>query len=358
MTVDDPLGTPVWRLDVADTVADLAWSPTDDRLAVGCSGGEVLVIGAGGEVLERRLRHAAGTSCVAWHAGDVASGGVDGWVDVDGHRERLGGWVSALTSGESGLGVAHGRRVSILGSGSSEQLPATVGDVRWGTGPDAAAVGLVACGHGFVTEFDTALARRREANLAWGGTVEHVDWSPDGRWAAAGTRGTTNYLWSRLTANGGVVAPEVHVHVIPCPAGSGRQLAFDTTGAHLGIATTSGGLAVFDLHQVHPVAGPPGRLLPVFCRLHALAWWPDAPVAVLGVATDSGGGGLLLVRCDDEAAPVGVVDLDAPVAAIAWSPGDRQLAVACADGTVSALPRSTDWDWQDSAARWDVTDAL
>ena len=129
------LGPAVWSVDAGDTIAELVWSPTDERLAVGCSGGDVVVFDKAGLVIDRRLRHPSGTSCVTWFGGDVASGGVDGWVDVGGHRERLGGWVSALASSEPGLGVAHGRHISILGGPSSERLPASIAQIRWATGP-------------------------------------------------------------------------------------------------------------------------------------------------------------------------------------------------------------------------------
>ena len=353
------LGPVAWSVDVGDTIVDIAWSPTDDRIGVGCSGGEVVVLGSTGDTVDRRLRHPAGTSCITWHDGAVVSGGVDGWVDTGRHSERLGGWVSALSAGGSGLAVAHGRHVSILGGASSERLPASVAQVRWspGTGPDTDAGGLVACGHGYVSEFGADLSTRDDAALVRGGSVEQVDWSPDGTWAAASTRGTTNYLWTRPTDDGRIVDPATHVHVLPCPASDGRLVRFDPTSGYLGIAT-SGGLAVFDLDEVHAVAGPRGRLLPLFCSVHAFCWWPDGPVAVLGVATDTGGGGLLLVRCDERAAPVGVVDLGTPVTEIAWSHDLDLLAVACGNGTVTALPRISDWDWQNNTDRWDITDQL
>jgi hypothetical protein len=354
------LGPCVWSMDVVDTIADLAWSPSDGRLGVGCSDGRVVVIDADGDVVDRRLRHPAGTVCVTWFEGEVASGSVDGWVEVGDQRHRVGGWVSALTSGDDGLGVAHGRRVSILGTSTSEPLPATVAHLRWAATGEGTS-GLVACGHGYVREFDADLSNSCDANLVWGGTLEAVDWSLDGRWAAAGTRGTTNYLWPRPVEGdraGMVVDPAIHVHVLPCPTSDGRLARFDPTGRYLGIATTNGGLAVFDLDEVHPIAGPSGRLLPLFCRVNAFAWWPDAPVALLGVATPTGGGGLLLVRCDDSAAPVGVVDLDAPVTHVAWSPHGGPLAVACENGAVTVFERDTEWDWAASDGRWDVTDQL
>jgi WD40 repeat protein len=256
--------------------------------------------------------------------------------------------------------VAHGRHISILDSHTSDPLPASVVHLRWANHGNGES-GLVSCGHGFVREFDSDLSSWCDANLVWGGTVERSDWSHDGRWAAAGTRGTTNYLWPRPHAGvraGSMVDPAIHVHVLPCPTSDGRLTSFDPTGRYLGVGTTNGGLAVFDLDEVHPIAGPPGRLLPLFCRVKAFAWWPDAPVAVLGVATPTGGGGLLLVRCDDRAAPVGVVDLDAPVTHVAWSPHGGPLAVACENGAVSVFERDTEWDWAASDGRWDVTDQL
>ncbi|CAB4604557.1 unannotated protein [freshwater metagenome] len=354
------LERPAWRVDVDDTIGEVAWSPLDDRVGVGCTGGDVVVLDAAGSMLDRRRDHPAGTACLAWHDGEVVSGGVDGWVVAGAHRERLSGWIASLASGPDGLAVAHGRHVSLLGGATSERLPASVAQVRWSSCTDAAGgrPGLVVCGHGYVSEFDADLSVRIDAALVWGGSVEQVDWSSGGGWAAASTRGTTNYLWPSSIGQGGrVVDPAVRVHVLPCPSSSGRLLRFDPTGRYAGIAT-SGGLAVFDLDEVHPVAGPPGRLLPLFCDVHAFRWWPAAPVAVLGVATDSGGGGLLLVRCDERAAPVGVVDLGTPVIGLEWSRDGRLLAAACGDGTVVGLRRVVDWAWQDSADQWDVTDRL
>jgi hypothetical protein len=360
MTGVDGLGPSRWSIDVGDTVADIAWSPTDGRIGIGCSGGEVVVVNETGDTVDRRLPHRSGTSCVTWFDGEVASGGVDGWVDIGGQRERVGGWVSALTVGAAGIGVAHGRHVSILGGATSDPLAASVAQVRWASGSNVRDGSLVACGHGYVTEFHADLSTRDDANLVWGGSVAHFDWSPNRRWAAASTRGTTNYLWPRPTdghRSGRVVDPEIHIHVLPGPTSDGRLVRFDPTGRYLGIAT-SGGLAVFDLDEVHPVAGPPGRLMPLFCTVQAFCWWPDAPVAVLGVTTDAGGGGLLLVRCDEQAAPIGVVDLSTPVTHLSWSPGLDTLAVACGDGTVTALPRHVDWDWRSSTDQWDITDQL
>jgi WD40 repeat protein len=332
---------------VGDTVADLAWSPVDGRLGVGCSAGEVVVFDASGHTVERHLRHPAGTLCITWFEGEIASGGADGWVDIAGQRHHVGGWVAALDSGEAGLGVAHGRRVSILGKGTSDPLPASVTQVRWLMDGHHRADRLIACGHGFVSEFDGCLTTRTDANLLWGGSIEHVDWSPDGRWAAAGTRGTTNYLWRRPTekdAIGSFVDRGEHVHVLACPSGIGRLTRFDPTGRLLTIAC-SDSLAVFDLDDIHPVAGPPSRLLPLFCRVSTFAWWPDAPVAILGVDTADGGGGLLLVRCDEYATPVGVVDLNAPVTGISWSPRRDFLAIAGRNGVVTVMERIEDWDW-------------
>lgn len=360
MTNLDGLGARRWSIDVGDTVADIAWSPADGRLGVVCSGGDVVVIDADGNVVDRQLRHPAGSVCLAWFEGEVASGSVDGWVDVGGQRRRVGGWVSALTAADQGLGVAHGRHVSVLDSHTSDPLPASVAHLRWSTNSDGTS-GLVACGHGYVREFDVDLSRSSDANLMWGGTVEGIDWSLDGRWAAAGTRGTTTYLWPRPVDGSRasrVVEPSIHVHVMQCPSSDGRLLQFDPTGRYLGIATTNDGLAVFDLDEVHPVAGPSARLLPVFCRVNAFTWWPGATVALLGVATPADGGGLLLVRCDDRAAPLGVVDLDAPVTTVAWSPPGDRLAVACENGIVTVFERDTDWDWASSDGRWDATDQL
>jgi hypothetical protein len=134
MTGVDGLGPSRWSVDVGDTVADIAWSPTDGRIGIGCSGGEVVVVNETGDTVDRRLPHRSGTSCVTWFDGEVASGGVDGWVDIGGQRERAGGWVSALTVGAAGIGGAHGRHVSVLGGATSDPLPASVAQVRWASG--------------------------------------------------------------------------------------------------------------------------------------------------------------------------------------------------------------------------------
>jgi hypothetical protein len=91
MTGVDGLGPSRWSIDVGDTVADIAWSPTDGRIGIGCSGGEVVVVNETGDTVDRRLPHRSGTSCVTWFDGEVASGGVDGGPEPGVHNYHRGG---------------------------------------------------------------------------------------------------------------------------------------------------------------------------------------------------------------------------------------------------------------------------
>jgi len=335
-----------------DAVVALAWAPDGRRLAVATAAGSVATLEESGHIEQNRVRHASGVTCLDWFGDEVVSGGVDGRVLV-GHRlHHVGGYVTSLAVTHDRLAVAHGRQVTLLDEFTCAQRSSTVAKVRW----TPHRRGLVMCGFGFVTELELASGRESDVVLRWGGSVESVDWSPRGDWAGGGTRGETNYLWQRpLTPPDEVVPDAASAMVLPCPSSTGRLVVFDDAGNHLSIGTR-GGLAVFDLDGADPVAGPTGRLLPVFCDITALVWWPEMPVAVLGASTSDGGGGVLSVRCDSEASPVGVVDLRSPVSCVAWNPTRTNLAVGCVDGQVHLLARDPSWDWRQTASSWAVTD--
>jgi len=352
MANEGGLSTPMWAVTLDDAVVALTWAPDGQRLAVATAAGSVAILDELGHVGENRVRHPAGLTCLTWLGDEVVSGGVDGRVIVGRDIQRVGGYVTALAATSDRLAVAHGRQVTLIDEHCCPPRSSTVANLRWT--PDRRS--LVMCGFGFVTELELASLHETDVFLRWGGSVESVDWSPRGDWAAAGTRGETNYLWQRpLGAPWEVVPDAGSAMVLPCPSGTGRLVGFDDAGDHLGIGTR-GGLAVFDLEGADPVTGPTGRLLPVFCDITALLWWPESPVAVVGASTGDGGGGVLSVRCDSEASPVGVVDLRSAVSCAAWTPQRNFLAVGCVDGQVHLLARDPSWDWRQTSSSWAVTD--
>ncbi len=333
-----------WRCALTEHVADLAWHPDGRRLAAATFDGAVVTIdaerdGAAGDLVS----HRGGAFAVAWRGDDRLSGGADGSLVVGDEQIRLGGWVGAIDVAPDGsVAIAHGRHLTVLGGATSAPLPSTIASASWHPDGRRVAVG----GFGFV-RWHRDGQHDGDVDLVWGGAVESLVTSPAGTWMAAGTRGEIVYLW-RIDGSG-------RVHALPCPTSNGRMVAFDGSGRWLA-AGSKGGLAVFDLASVDDLTGPSGRLLPLFCRPHAMVWHPDAPLVVVGVEIEEEGGGLLVIRCDDAAAPVGVLDLGCVPTTLAWSPGGDGLAVAGDDGSVQVVVWDRSWPWSAAEGRWGVDD--
>jgi WD40 repeat protein len=337
-----------WRRELADGVAMLAWHSDGRRLAAASLDGEVVTIDADdGRIDGEVVVHRGGASAVAWRCDDRLSGGADGSLAVGRERIELGGWVGAIDVAPDGdTAVAHGRHVTVLGGASSAPLPSTIASVRWHPDSRRVAVG----GFGFVRWLRDG-RHDGDVDPVRGGSVESLVASPTGTWMAAGTRGEIVHLWQ--VDGGGLV------QALPCPTSNGRMVGFDGSGRWLAVGS-KGGLAVFDLARVDERTGPSGRLLPLFCRPHAVAWCPEAPLVVVGVEIEQngGGGGLLVIRCDDDAAPVGVLDLGCVPTALVWSPLGDRFAVGGDDGSVQVVGWDRSWPWSAAAGRWGVDDRL
>lgn len=336
LTVPDPLRI-MQTADLDDHIVALHWSANGARLLAASVSGPLVVLDPGGAAALRVAGHAQGTCSAVWLTDDVlASGGQDGEVRWwDGHTGELvranpGGsaWVEHLAVGVDGtLASAAGRTIRTwdpMGRQLREWTPrpSTVAGLQWHPqGHD-----LAASHYGGVS-----LLRDDgdERLLPWKGSQLCVAWSPNGNWLAASTQDRAVHLW-RLRDG------------VDCEMGGFPNTVTGLAWNHRGTALATAGGSDIQFWDCTP-PGPMGR--PAWST--AEPWAHAEPITALALnprstclASGDRDGALILWRVhlsDGGTTPIARWQGPNGIAALAWSPDGKALAVASTHGRIVIL---------------------
>jgi WD40 repeat protein len=326
---------PGWTTRLPEYPRAVAFSARGDRLwALDAAGGLRAFDPASGRLLGEALAHPGGGQALAVHpaGGPTATAGEDGsvalWGDAPGapldRWAGPGGWVERLAWCPAGerLAWAAARHVEVRGPGGA----------RWRAPPRPGAV----CGLAWTPAGELVTASAGEicvwrppapepvARKEWPGAFVSMALRPDGEVVACAGHDRRVHIWRRSSGD------DAEMSGYPYRP---TALAFDAAGQWL---ATGGSERVFGWSFAG--AGPEGTR-PLQLELHA------RPVSALaftrrGATLASGGldGGVGVwgLRGGTGGCLAGAV-VGAPVAALAWRPDDRALAVADQQGGLSAL---------------------
>ena len=309
-----------------DWVNAICFAPDGQRVAAASADGAILVLEV--DRGERAVaRHEQAAVSVSFSVdGRLASGGQDGQVVIDGMSTRLGNdWVQALGWRPDGamLAVAHGRRVTSLGSdtamlATSAELPATVACLGWhprGVQLAAGSYGGVRLmrGNGLV----------HEELLAWKGSVLELAIAPDGRRLAHGNQDASVHFWDLHKRS------ELEMWGYQTKV---RQLAWRHDSRLL---ATGGGdeVTLWDFAG----RGPAGRKPLLLAGHNDLVTWLAFAPGSKRLASIAGDGLVLLWLPGETTHPLAALELDTPLTCGAWSPAGKRLAVGSAVGQIVVL---------------------
>ena len=360
--------TKLWAVQLDDYVIDLTWSPCGQLLAAASSAGPIsLFDGSTGARLYELSGHMDGTNAIAFApavaggacpelveradpgpasarpATILASGGQDGkmrlWDAVTGHQTAeadagRGAWVEHLqwrplaanlksqVPNPNMLAAAAGRRLLLLNPYGSpahtfEYAPKTLSALAWH--PRGGAIAVASFGRVVVWDADDFRVQRE---YAYGGGIETLVWSPDGRWLVAGAQDNAVHLWIPEEDQ------EFHMSGYETKV---RELSFSSDSRWL----ATGGArdaCVWDCTG----AGPEGRepiALPHAGRVCAVAF--QRAHGLLATAALDGEVGLWSLTGGETR--LATVKLTAPASTLAWSPDDTLLAIGSQKGGVLVL---------------------
>ncbi len=335
--------TKAWTAKLDDYVIALAWSPEGQTLAAASTAGPVTLFGPQGNVLHRLAGHADGTNAIAWApagAAMLASGGQDGCVrfwDPSGGSQSaeaaLGpAWIEQLAWGPGPvptapgasppLAVAAGRQLVLLARGGEvvHRFPDRAKTLSaLACHPGGVAIAAAWFGGACVWDAEDFHVRRE---YAYGGGIQALVWSPDGRWLVAGAQDNAVHLWIPEDDQ------EFHMSGYETKV---RELSFSADSRWL----ATGGArdaCVWDCSG----AGPEGReplALPHSERVTAVAFQHRGPL----LATAAGSGEACLWDPTRSEPLVATLKLTAPVSALAWSADDARLGLGSSQGGVLVL---------------------
>jgi WD40 repeat protein len=378
--------TKAWVAQLDDYVIDLAWSPDGRLLAAASAAGPLnLFDGANGAKLHELPGHQDGTNCLAWgpcviaESGTpkpdcfipnsaveaesacwrsplqgaevstvefgfiLASGGQDGhvrfWDSIKGTQTAetdtgRGAWVEHLQWRPAAenlrthapypntLAAGAGRKLLFLNPDGAlihafEESPKTISALAWHPGGGA----IAAASFGRVVIWD-ADDFRIQREFAYGGAVEKLLWSPDGRWLVAGAQNNAVHLW--------IPGEEQEFHMSGYET-KVRELSFSSDNRWLATGGSRDG-CIWDCTG----AGPEGRepvALPHGDRVCAVAFQHTHDL----LATAANNGEVGLWRLTNGETRVAAVKLTAPPSHLAWSPADSMLAIGSQKGGVLVL---------------------
>jgi WD40 repeat protein len=338
-----------WAAQLDDYVIDLAWSPDGTQLAAASTAGAVSLFAAkDGATAHILPGHDNGTNCVAFlpqsrpagvnTAPVLATGGQDGavkfWDTLSGQHTgtaSLGSaWVehlawrpvTATANASPLLFAAAGKNLSALRADGSvahgfKPAPKTISALAFQPAGGCAAVAYF--GGVCLWDGDDFVAQKE---YPYSNGIHALVWSPDNRWLVSGNQDPSVHLW--------MPDDDTELHMSGYE-GKVKFLSFDHTSRWL---ATGGGrdACVWDCAG----AGPEGRepaMLPHDAPICAVTFQNSH--SLLAAASTEG---TVQLWSPERRQPLrATVKMPAAATKLSWSPDDRQLAIATAQGHVFVL---------------------
>ncbi len=330
-----PLLKAIWRANIDDHPIGLAWSPDGKSLAVaGVSGPITLFDGADGAVQRVLPGHALDTMAISWRKDSrlLASVGQDGkvrlWDAETGTQisEMAGGasWVERVAFSPVGdwLVSAAGRKLRLWNSSGDliREYPdanSTITDIKWRHDGKHFAISA----YNGVVLYDPAKSAPLR-RFKWQGSTLTLEWSPDGKCIATGDQDSTVHFWIANTGKDlQMWGYETKV----------LELAWSFNSRYL---ATGGGTQVV----IWDCSGTgPENTRPIMLEGHQHLI-KHLEFQRRGMLLASGGNdGMLAIWKVNKRKPALLVDavFKAPIAGLAWSPDDRNIAVSDESGILS-----------------------
>jgi WD40 repeat protein len=243
------------------------------------------------------------------------------WVEHLGWRPMAANLESQVPNPNK-LAVAAGRTLLFLNPDGSlahafKESPKTLSALAWH--PRGGAIAVASFGRVMVWDADDFQLQRE---YAYGGAIETLVWSPDGRWLVAGAQDNAVHLWLPEEDQ------EFHMSGYETKV---RELSFSSDSRWL----ATGGArdaCVWDCTG----AGPEGRepvALPHAGRVCAVAFQHAHGL----LATAAHDGEVALWSLTRGETRLATVKLTAPASTLAWSPDDTLLAIGSQKGGVLVL---------------------
>lgn len=337
------LSTPEWRIELADRVSVVRWSPDGRQLLAGSLAGDGLVLEpSSGEVLAKLAHHSMGILAGSWSpdGSRLAVGGQDGVLRLyDRSGEELPalvhpGWVTSLawSSRRGLLAVAINRTLFVLDADARvvrryPPAPSTITSVAWSA--DGTRIGVAAYG-GLVWYDPSVDSDEPVCSFEWKGSLLTVVVAPNGKWACAGSQDATVHLWRLWSGE------DLSMSGYPAKI---EHLAFRHDSRWMADACQDA-LTVWDFGGKGPSGSRPAQGDAHDLPITDLAWQPRGKL----LATGGADGRIVLWPSPrgqgDVLKPDQVIQGEVGVALLGWAPKGDHLAVGGADGTVQVqVPR-------------------
>ena len=350
-----------WAAQLDDYVIDLAWSPSasvsgsqlsapnsqlsEPRLAAASSSGPVSLFAADDGARVDLPGHDDGANCLAWHPTQpiLATGGQDGKVKFwdtataqhTASAEVGGTWIEHLAWRPSVpqpstlnsqlpplLAAAAGRQLAFFRADGSTlhafpPAPKTISAIAWQ--PAGGCLASAYFGGVCLWDADDFIAQKE---FAYANGIHALVWSPDNRWLVSGNQDPSVHLWLPEKND------EFHMSGYE---GKVKELSFDRDSHWL---ATGGGkdACLWDCTG----GGPEGRepvMLPHDAKVCAVAFQNTH-----GLLATASADGVVQIWSPERPKPLrATVKMPSPATRLAWSPGDRLLAVGSEKGVVYVL---------------------
>lgn len=331
----------LWEHQLSEHIIALAWSPTGKKLAAASVSGEIAIYSDDGVASLTLPGHDFGAAAIAWSAEGqhFASAGQDGKIklwDVAAREPKAtldGGsaWVEHLAWNPLGgsfksapplLASAAGRKLRLWNADGKlmreyPDQPSTISAIQWKPGTQF----LTSAAYGRVAIW-TPLVDQPFKEFNWKGSILAVEWSPHGKFIAAGGQDSTVHFWFERTGK------DLQMWGYPTKV---RELSWSADSRYL---ATGGSpeVTVWDCIK-SPEGTKPIQLNGHEKFLTQLAYQRKGPLLA-----SSGEDGRVVVwnPAKSERALAGI-GAPSAISKIAWAPDDRRLAAGTAAGVVFVL---------------------